>query len=90
MTLAAFATSWRFTLSAGILLVVVALAAGVFSSGAAPAWIFVAGAVLVLAGLVAIGVGMWLRARDAIEDVLDGDDDPSGPTGPKISRSDKR
>jgi membrane protein YdbS with pleckstrin-like domain len=90
MNAATFAATWRWTLPLGLLLSAIALVYGFFSAGSAPAWFFIAGAILVVLGVAAFLTGLSLKARDAIEDVLDGDDDPSGPTGPKIQDPHKR
>lgn len=83
------ADTWRLFLPAGIVLMAVALLAGLLSSGGAPAIIFAIAVLVTLVGVAGLVIRLATRARDAVEDMLDGDDTPgpsgpAGPGGPKI------
>lgn len=87
MSLEVFVRLWRplFIVAAGLALLAVIL--GVLSDSGWPAWIFTLAVLLALFGVASLVTHLALRARAAVEDVLDGDDDdnvPTGPTGPKI------
>ena len=61
-----FARAWRFLLPIGGAIVALAYLLGVFDTTGRPAWIFLAGALVVVVGLASLGRFLYLRSRQGL------------------------
>ena len=61
-----FARAWRFLLPIGGAIVALAYLLGVFDTTGRPAWVFLAGALVVVVGLGSLGRFLFLRSRQGL------------------------
>jgi hypothetical protein len=69
-----FSRSWRYLLPVAFVLIGIAVLMGLFETHAAPAWVFLIGLVVLIAGIASVGTRAFLKARGAFEAVVNRDD----------------